>query len=453
MNRVIFWSLLLLAVPLFGDIVTLNDGTKIEGHVKRTPDGYVITDTSGAQKVVAASDVQSVELKKAPETPAGAEQSLASLRRSAENLTDPNEAVQRYQSFIAQNPGTPAANTAGQDLAQWQDRASKGMTKVGDRWVTRQQLAELQASGNAAAQQILPALQANPAQGAQLIDNALAANPASPALLYLKGVVLYRQNQLVPARKAFESVASAFPQHAPTHNNLAVILYQTRSQMPALQEYDKAMLADPGNRQILDNVAEALHALPASQAKNDLAKKVAADFNAQDAGLQSQMASQGLKRLGAQWVSDADYARLQSAQADTQRQQEAANTTANNAAALQAQIRQLDQQIAVATQNMNQAMALMQQMAQQNAGARGRQTQLPGQSYYQLQQQAQALQQQVQTLTQQRDAKQKELDQLPRANSPTAQAPTTQPGFSGKQSIFDEQSLPGAKPTIQPAKP
>lgn len=450
MNRVIFFSLLLLAAPLFGDIVTLNDGTTIVGHVKRTPDGYVITDASGKERVVAASDVQSVELKKSPETPAAAEQSLASLRRSVENLTDPNQAVQRYQSFIAQNPGTPAAKTAQGDLAQWQDRASKGLTKVGDKWVTRQQFAELQASGNAAAQQILPTLQANPAEGAQLIDKALATNPGSPALLYLKGVVLYRQNQLVPARKAFEPVASAFPEHAPTHNNLAVILYQTHAQMPALQEYDKAMLADPGNRQILDNVAEALHGLPASQAKNDLAKKVAADFNQQDAGLQNQMASQGLKRLGSQWVSEAEYARLQAAQADAQRQQEAAN----NAAVLQAQIRQFDQQIAVATQNMNQAMALMQQqMAQQNAGARGRQTQQSGQSYFQLQQQAQALQQQVQTLTQQRDAKQRELDQLPRPNPQAAQTPTTQPAYTGKQSIFDERSLPGAKPATQPAKP
>jgi len=448
MNRVVFCSLLLIAVSLFGDIVTLKDGTRIEGRAKRTPDGYVVTDASGAEKSVAASDVQSIELKKAPETPANAEQSLASLRRSVENLTDPNQAVQRYQSFITQNGGTPAAKAAQEDLAQWQDRAGKGLTKVADRWVTRQQLAELQTSGNAAAQQILPTLQANPSEGAQLIDKALATNPASPALLYLKGVVLYRQNQLVPARKAFEPVASAFPQHAPTHNNLAVILYQTHSQMPALLEYDKAMLADPGNRQILDNVAEALQALPASLSKNELAKKAAADFKEQDSALENQMASQGLKRLGAQWVSDAEYARLQSAQTDAQRQQEASNT----AAGLQAQIRQLDQQIAAATQSMNQTTALMnQQMVQQNAGARGRQTQLPSQSYYQLQQQAQALQQQVQTLTQQRDAKQRELDQLPRPNSQIQQAPTTQPGFTGKQSIFDERSLPGAPATTQPA--
>jgi hypothetical protein len=370
------------------------------------------------------------------------------LRRSVENLGDPNQAVQRYQSFISQNPGTPAAKAAQEDLAQWQERASKGMTKVADRWVTRQQLAELQTSGNAAAQQILPTLQANPSEGAQLIDKALATNPASPALLYLKGVVLYRQNQLVPARKAFEPVASAFPQHAPTHNNLAVILYQTHSQMPALLEYDKAMLADPGNRQILDNVAEALHGLPPAAVKNELAKKVAAHFNEQDAVVQGQMASQGLKRLGSQWVSQAEFARLEAAQAAAQRQQEAANT----AATLQAQIQQLDQQIAAAQQNMNLlSQQANQQMTQQNTGARGRQTQSPQQGYFQVQQQIQQLQQQIQSLTQQRQAKQQQLDQRPRPDPQLQQAATTQPAFSGKQSIFDERSLPGAPPATQPA--
>jgi hypothetical protein len=322
--------------------------------------------------------------------------------------------------------------------------------------VSPQELARLQSAGNAAAQQLVPALQgAAPAAAASRIDQALAASPNSPALLYLKGVASFRQGQLPAARKAFEAVAAAFPQHAPTHNNLAIVLYQTHAAMPALLEYDKAMLSDPNNRLILDNVAEALHGLPPAMAKNELTKKVAAHFEEQDAIVQGQMGAQGLKRLGSQWVSQADFARLEAAQVAAQRQQEAINT----AATLQTQIRQLDQQIAAAqqsmnllSQQMNQQMA--QQNAQQNTGARGRQTQVPQLGYYQVQQQLQQLQQQIQSLTQQRQAKQQQLEALPRPDTQLQQPATTQPAFTGKQSIFDEKSLPGAPPpTTQPAQP
>ena len=125
-----------------------------------------------------------------------------------------------------------------------------------------------------------------------MLDRAIAASPANASLLYLKGVLLYQKNQLVPARKAFESSQAALPTHAPTHNNLGVILYKTRAQMAALLEFDKAMQADPGNEQILDNVLEALHALPPSYATNSTAKKVAAHFSEQEAALRQAFAEE-----------------------------------------------------------------------------------------------------------------------------------------------------------------
>src|SRR5215469_2155323 len=116
MKPLVVTAFFLLAGSLRADIVTLNDGTRLEGELKRTPDGYLITEASGKQTLVAPSDIRGIERKRSASTPAGAQQSLASLRRSLDSLNDPAVAVQRLGAFIAQNPGTPAASDASQDL-------------------------------------------------------------------------------------------------------------------------------------------------------------------------------------------------------------------------------------------------------------------------------------------------------------------------------------------------
>ena len=429
---------LLLTVSLRADIVTLNDGNRLEGVLKRTPDGYVITDASGKQTLVAASDIRGIERKKSANTPASAQQALESLRRSLESGADPASAVQRLSGFIAQNPGTPAATDAAQDLRLWQERSDQHLTRVADQWLTHEQLVELQSRGTAAAVQILPAVQtATPADALALIDKSLASAPNNPALLYLKGVVLYRQNQLVPARKAFETVAQAFSDHAPAHNNLAVILFQTRAQMPALLEYDKAMLADPQNRQVLDNVAETLHALPASAANNPLTKKVKARFDEQDASLQAKMAAQGLKRSGSQWVSQADFDASQAAQKAAQDKLDSYKT---QALSLQTRLMEIDREITYD----KQIMAGMMQETNVYDVHSGvvRQEGLPPR-YYELQQK-------VASLTAEQLLKQQQLQQLPKLAAEAQQAAAPQSGFTGKQTIFDERAIPGAPPGAQP---
>jgi Flp pilus assembly protein TadD len=439
MKRLAAIVLFLLAGSLRADIVTLNDGTRLEGELKRTPDGYLITEASGKQTLVAASDIRGIERKRSASTPAGAEQSLASLRRSLESLSDPASAVQRLGAFISQNPGTPAATDAAQDLRVWQERADKHLTRVADQWLTHEQLVELQSRGSAQAVQILPIIQAaNPAEALAAVDKALASAPNNPALLYLKGVVLYRQNQLVPARKAFETVAQAFSEHAPTHNNLAVILFQTHAVMPAMLEYDKAMLADPQNRQILDNVAEALHALPASAANNPLAKKVKAEFDEQDAGLQTKMAAQGLKRSGSQWVSQADFDAAQAAQKAAQ---DKLDSYKGQALTLQTRLMEIDREIIYDKQLM-QGMTQETNYVDVNSG-RVRQEPLPPR-YYELQQK-------VASLTAEQLLKQQQLQQLPKLAAEAQQAATVHSSFTGKQTIFDEHAMPGTSPTTRPA--
>ena len=104
------------------------------------------------------------------------------------------------------------------------------------------------------------------------------------------------------------------PDSAAAHNNIAVILWKTRSQMPAMLEFDKAMLASPSNQTVLDNVSEALHGLPKEFQRNELTKRVVEHFNMQDGALQRQMAQRGSYRWGSQWLSQQEYALIQQQQ-------------------------------------------------------------------------------------------------------------------------------------------
>src|SRR5947209_8450000 len=118
-----------LGVPIFADVVHLTDGTSLEGEIKRTPDGYVVTSPDGKMTPVTSDRVQSLEVKKGPAGADTAEQRLGSLRRSVVNLSDPREVVKRFKTFVAQNRNTPAAQGAQKDLVIWQQRADQGLTK------------------------------------------------------------------------------------------------------------------------------------------------------------------------------------------------------------------------------------------------------------------------------------------------------------------------------------
>ncbi len=99
-------------------------------------------------------------------------------------------------------------------------------------------------------------------------------------------------------------------EHAPTLNNLAVVLWRQNQFAGALNYYDKAMLASPMNTVILNNVAEALNATPAAQKGTPVEKKARRHFDEQDARLQEKMRQTGLLRWGATWVAQNDMDRL-----------------------------------------------------------------------------------------------------------------------------------------------
>jgi tetratricopeptide (TPR) repeat protein len=295
---------LLVVCAALADVVHLKDGSQIEGVLRREQDGWSVTEPSGKVRRVSDDAVELVEKTTSLSPAQMAAGKLTALRRAVENTADINQVVERYTRFIEQNKGTPAAAQAGNDLDLWKDRLNRKLVKVGNSWVTPEEQAALLEKVVALVDQIRDLIKQGRLRDADaLLIRLLAADPNNPSGLYLRGIVAHKQEQLGPAKKAFERVREILPDHAPTLNNLGVILWQQKQHAGALALYDLAMVAAPGVRQILDNVAEALNAFPNDQRESSVAKRAAKHFIDQDAELQKQLAAQGLSRWGATYVT------------------------------------------------------------------------------------------------------------------------------------------------------
>ncbi|CAN5664844.1 hypothetical protein BH09PLA1_BH09PLA1_09860 [soil metagenome] len=306
-------ALLVAANALFADIVTLNDGTRIEGDVKKSDSGWTITTPDGKTTEVSADKVKSIQLggDVGKGTPERAMSDLLSLRRSLENLADPQAAIDRLMRFIESNKDAPAATDAAKDLALWQDRLDRGLVKLGNKWISAEERTAHANTALALAEQARGFVEHGRLHDAEpIIQEALDNDPMCAPALYLRGVLQYQQNQLPASRKSFETVNSIIKDHAPTLNNIAVILSRQNAVMPALNHYEQSITAAPVNKFILDNVAEALATVPDDQRKNRVAQSLYRKFTEQDTRLQEALAAQGLHRWGSTWVDRAEMDRL-----------------------------------------------------------------------------------------------------------------------------------------------
>jgi len=88
-------AVLLAALVARADIVNLTDGTKIEGKIRKTTDGWAVTEKDGTVVNVDADKVASIEASRTADTVSIAEDRLQSLRRVADHLSDIPEIVSR----------------------------------------------------------------------------------------------------------------------------------------------------------------------------------------------------------------------------------------------------------------------------------------------------------------------------------------------------------------------
>jgi len=110
-----------ISSPLLADIIHLQDGSTINGDIKKAADGWYVT-VNGKTSLVTADQVKSIELAPRGNPKDVAVGRLASLRHSVEALSDLKVIISRYEAFIEQNKGLPAEVEAIRDLAEWHER-------------------------------------------------------------------------------------------------------------------------------------------------------------------------------------------------------------------------------------------------------------------------------------------------------------------------------------------
>jgi tetratricopeptide (TPR) repeat protein len=314
-------AFLILSAATHADVINLTDGTKVEGKIQRTSDGWAVTQKDGTITTVPADKVASIEASRGAENVSVAADRLASLRRVAEHLSDLQDIVGRYQKFIDQAGDQTVVAEANKDLRMWQDRLDQGLVKLGDKWITadeRQRRRELAQSEALPAKDLI--LNYHYKDAEKILQQALEDDPECAAALYLQGVALYKQDQVAQARKFFDAVNQVVHSHAPTLNNLAVIAWRQKSFVVAMSFYGQAMMATPQAKEILDNVAEALNAIPDDNKKAPVVIQAVSLFADQDAQLQQAAAQQGLYRWGATWVTAKQLQDLKAAEAKVKQQ-------------------------------------------------------------------------------------------------------------------------------------
>lgn len=350
MNRILL-GLLLTSSFAWGDTLILNDGRRLEGDIRRDGDNWILKDAKGQTSQVAASDVRSIEVGKRTSDADAARQKFAFIRRFADTQSEPAVVVAKYDEFVAQYPDSPQVVDARADVVIWRQRLDQRMTRVGGKWFNPAELAAWDEQATERLEQARGLVKDGRLKEAmQLVDPILADDPASAGALYLKGVVLYRQDQLMPARKCFEAVAAVVADHGPTLNNLAVILWKQKQQVTAMGFLDRAMAVLPANQRILDNVAEVLHDVPKEAKNSPVTKRLAAKFDEQEPKVEQALLASGWYRWGSTWVSKEQYAQLREVEKQVRGQ---LDQLAKDYDASEALIQQMTDDIAANERTMN----------------------------------------------------------------------------------------------------
>ena len=428
------------------DTIILKNGSRIEGSATRTVTGWTVTSDSGVSTELPSDSVASIEVGPHPKATTStteptvgsrsavtAESNLASLRRSVESATSTATVIERYRRFIDQSAGTTASTEAKADLAMWQDRQSRGLVKVGTEWVTPEEKAAMAAHAGEIAAEAAALLDQGRVQEAEpVLQSALDADAQNPAGLYLRGLMLFNKEQIVASRKAFESLLAVAPDSGPGYNNLAVILWKQNQLIPALQAYDRSITASPLYKAILDNVAEALAAVPNEQRKNAIAIKLLKKFSDQDAQLQAILAPHNQYRWGATWVDQKTLEKLKDVEKSIKENIDRITADAGTAQARMAEIDKL-------TANNNSTMAQLQGTAYAR-DAEGRTLQLPlPPAFY-------TLQNENERMAQERASLQTKLQSLS-DEAHRAQQSMPVPRFTGIQHVIGVDGMPGRTTT------
>lgn len=425
------------------DVVELKDGTTLTGDVKREDRRWLITLQDGTVRRISADDVKSVNVSGATSRPVieATQASLNALHRQVESTTQPSEAISKYDKFLAR-PSEPAImEQAREELAVWVDRRDRKLVRIGDNWLTPEQVRESR-------QRIMPRIdearqlldEGRISRAEQIIEEVLAIDPANISAMYLKGIVHFEKRQFPIARQSFEQVRNALPDHPATWNNIGVILFEQNQETPGLAAYEKALAYGANEPKILDNVAEALASLSDDERRSTVAKRVMQRFQEADKAVAAELAGQDLYRWGATWVSGEQIRQIEQER----------KTIEQKIDDLEDQFAEIEDEIELINARIHNN---RQRMVRLRIDTERRQEQYKGPGRIGLPREYQMLAGENEELQLEQNQKQRKLEDM-REEAHQLKAKYPQPQYSGRQRLIGPEGTPvlmtdamGAPPT------
>lgn len=307
-------AVLAVGPAVWADTLETEDGKTYIGELTRVKDGWEIKQADGTK--VSVADDQTKSVAKDTGGKSAMESTVESLRKTAEKMTHVDEVLHRYQNFVKINP--QARDLVKEDMALWQLRKDQKMVKVGSQWLGVEERRKMLEGLIPMIDKARQKLEKYPkADIAPELSGIFAVDSVNPSGMYLKGLMLLNQGQVGAARGVYLDVLSRVPAHGATLNNLGVIAYRNRSYMQAMKYFNAAMdklpESDSIRQTVLDNLAEALAAVPYAQRTDDYFK-VADKFEKADEKFQKKMEDKGLYRWGSKWVKSDQVDKINASQ-------------------------------------------------------------------------------------------------------------------------------------------
>jgi S1-C subfamily serine protease len=159
MHRVA-WLLAVLLLPLLASAgtLTLNDGTVIEGEIRKVGKSYSVRTPDGRSQLIPEVNVRSVDgvpVNPPGGTPprpgggtygTGGSSNFNAVKREADSITsNPSLGVMLWKKFLQSNPSPEDRTAAEAELKFWEQLAEGNAERVNGKWVSGKELEELHA--------------------------------------------------------------------------------------------------------------------------------------------------------------------------------------------------------------------------------------------------------------------------------------------------------------------
>lgn len=244
------------AYSVDAEFVDFKDGTvslrKADGAVIRVP----VSRLSAEDQAYVAEQAAAVDARPPRK------QTYSQLARSASSLRTAAEVLRMYKLFLQREKiAEPDRKAAEQQLPVWEERAKKGMVRVGVRWLAPAEANDLKRQARQLNEEAMRLLEVGHHEAA--IDKCVKASKLDPDAI-LADFLLGLGYALVAcdatsANRHFAECIRRDPRHVSALNNLALSEVRLRKYTEALAHFQAALEVAPAAPEVIQNLGRLLH--------------------------------------------------------------------------------------------------------------------------------------------------------------------------------------------------